>query len=453
MQKLIRMIQFFIKRCEGRIFIYAKKWEIKQAYREHHSAKHSVAFLFFTIIPVFFIGVLVLGVLWYFVPFLNSRSSVVGYKQEVLLADTIISVQEDLFEADFLEPFNAISGMEEMRHLIVADKHHRVLYLLSQGAHRWGVVRTFPISIGSKEGRKEYEGDRRTPEGLYFVVSKMLKKDLHEIYGPMAFVLNFPNKEDRAVGRTGSGIWIHGTSEGAMPINTRGCIELHNYHLEEFSTIVGDDLLMPVLIVNKRTCKLQDLIDLPHFWTERHEVGIEFGLIDTLPQEDFVSVLDTIHVDTSTQDISVVTEVLVVDPEVSESLLDSSAILESASVDVDTTALFRELKEFLRGWEHAWESRQMEQYDHFYDHGSFMTIGENWAKWKQKKQRTFIRYQSINIFVDNPKFIIIDAQNAQIRFRQQYESERFSSDSGKMLTVKKDAGEWKITNEIAVEYP
>ena len=64
------------------------------------------------------------------------------------------------------------------------------------------------------------------------------------------YITNYPNERDRAAGRTGEGIWIHGTEEDSVPINTRGCLELSNTNLYELSGYLGIGIGVPVIMVN-----------------------------------------------------------------------------------------------------------------------------------------------------------------------------------------------------------
>ena len=87
------------------------------------------------------------------------------------------------------------------------------------------------ISIGKGGAWKEVEGDERTPVGVYFVADYLPGSDLPELYGEGAFPISYPNAWDRRRGRTGSGIWIHGTESenySRAPQSSRGCVTLSN---------------------------------------------------------------------------------------------------------------------------------------------------------------------------------------------------------------------------------
>jgi len=109
---------------------------------------------------------------------------------------------------------------------ILVDKQRYDLYVLL------GVqaITRLPVELGHDPvNRKEREGDMRTPEGVYSVVFRREKgssfyKDL---------MLDYPNKDDRRLGRTGSAMEIHGSGTGHRPTEggqnwTFGCIALSN---------------------------------------------------------------------------------------------------------------------------------------------------------------------------------------------------------------------------------
>jgi murein L,D-transpeptidase YafK len=73
---------------------------------------------------------------------------------------------------------------------------------------RFALFATYPICFWSgKLGPKEREGDRQAPEGLYTVGLDQL-----HVVGrhPRSLNVGFPNAFDRAFGRTGSYILVHG---------------------------------------------------------------------------------------------------------------------------------------------------------------------------------------------------------------------------------------------------
>jgi len=126
---------------------------------------------------------------------------------------------------------NVIS--KDMNYCILANKATRTLYLLSNSnpSNTWKIAQSFSILVGRNEGQKIMAGDKRTPEGTYFIIGRKETEELNAIYGPLAYVLNYPNEEDKKAGRTGQGIWIHGTREDTTREATSGCVVLKNDNL------------------------------------------------------------------------------------------------------------------------------------------------------------------------------------------------------------------------------
>ncbi len=114
----------------------------------------------------------------------------------------------------------------EPNYIIAVDKYNSRLLILKEGPEYFEVVQDYGISLGQMIGSKEEEGDLKTPEGYYRIVEVKDGDTLPSIYGPRAFVLNYPNSFDTALGRTGGGIWLHGSSKGERTPDTRGCVEL-----------------------------------------------------------------------------------------------------------------------------------------------------------------------------------------------------------------------------------
>ncbi|NLE02316.1 MAG: L,D-transpeptidase family protein [Fibrobacter sp.] len=126
---------------------------------------------------------------------------------------------------------------------VVVIKHLRKLYLYNEGK----VIKEYDISLGRvSKGHKEYEGDRKTPEGLYCLNDKNHNSGYHKNFG-----ISYPDKKDRAhadsLGKSpGGDIKIHGLRNGFGWIGrlhllfnwTYGCIALTNEDLDELYVTV-----------------------------------------------------------------------------------------------------------------------------------------------------------------------------------------------------------------------
>jgi len=159
------------------------------------------------------------------------------------------------------------------QYAVAVDKSSRTLYILLENKKNYAVVQTFRVSLGQIMGDKLREGDKKTPEGFYKVIQVKEDDELPGIYGPRAFVLNYPNKYDRANGSTGGGIWIHGTGNGLRTPDTKGCVEVTDENIMALGKWIGVEtpvLIFPArkpLIVKNGTVK-KDIITKQFFYAE-----------------------------------------------------------------------------------------------------------------------------------------------------------------------------------------
>ncbi len=103
-------------------------------------------------------------------------------------------------------------------------------------------VKTYKISLGFQPiGHKQFEGDGKTPEGLYTINNKNPNSAYHLNLG-----VSYPNEKDKAFAlsknnNAGGDIKIHGLKNNLMNIGkfhrfkdwTFGCIALANSEIEE----------------------------------------------------------------------------------------------------------------------------------------------------------------------------------------------------------------------------
>lgn len=121
------------------------------------------------------------------------------------------------------------------RHAIAVDTSRARLYLFENTPAGLKLLADYYISVGRAGIDKSVEGDLRTPLGVYYVTSNLDPKTLKDFYGSGALPINYPNPYDARRGRTGSGIWLHGTPPAQFsraPRATDGCVVLANPDLE-----------------------------------------------------------------------------------------------------------------------------------------------------------------------------------------------------------------------------
>jgi murein L,D-transpeptidase YafK len=133
-------------------------------------------------------------------------------------------------------------------HVLVVEKSTHKLLLYENNKSEPKLIKVYNIATGKVTGNKEFQGDKKTPEGIYsfqnfhsrkFLIDKYGKEGL--IYGAGAFTMNYPNVIDRRNGKTGGGIWLH-SAENDSRVNknlvSRGCVVAKDFDLKEISQYI-----------------------------------------------------------------------------------------------------------------------------------------------------------------------------------------------------------------------
>ncbi len=134
---------------------------------------------------------------------------------------------------------------------IIVNKSARELNTYSKGE----IIKTFKISIGKNSiGRKEFEGDYKTPEGIYSISSKGPHKLFHKY-----LYVSYPNKNDILNAKkhrkdVGGQILIHGLHKSYTALGkfhrlmdwTKGCMGITNKEIDELYDAV--DVGTPIQI-------------------------------------------------------------------------------------------------------------------------------------------------------------------------------------------------------------
>lgn len=139
------------------------------------------------------------------------------------------------------------------KHAIAVDASRSRLYLFRNGPNGLSLVSDYYISVGKSGIEKAVEGDSRTPLGVYFITSNLDPKTLRDFYGSGALPINYPNVLDSKRGKTGRGIWLHGTPPNQFaraPLATDGCVVLANPDLDRLIRTV-EVRTTPVVIAPK----------------------------------------------------------------------------------------------------------------------------------------------------------------------------------------------------------
>lgn len=139
------------------------------------------------------------------------------------------------------------------KYALVVDASLATLYVYENVNGEPRYVTDFYTTIGKLGAEKTYEGDQRTPVGVYFLQAGLPKNKLSDFYGNGAYPLSYPNEWDRKNKRSGSGIWIHGTPSDTYsrpPRASNGCVVLANDDLDKLAPYLQAGVT-PVIIANR----------------------------------------------------------------------------------------------------------------------------------------------------------------------------------------------------------
>ena len=134
---------------------------------------------------------------------------------------------------------------------IIVDKSEQKLLLYKNNK----IIRNYDATFGKIEGPKIYEGDKKTPEGKYFISNKNPRSKFF-----LSLAISYPNVQDRAraaaVGKpAGHSIMIHGQPNKSSLIErmkneykdwTDGCIAVSDRDMIEIYAMV--DVHTPITI-------------------------------------------------------------------------------------------------------------------------------------------------------------------------------------------------------------
>jgi L,D-transpeptidase YnhG len=139
------------------------------------------------------------------------------------------------------------------KHVVVVDASKSRLYLLENGPDGVKIIQNHYISVGKLGTGKHAQGDLRTPLGVYYLTTPIDPKQLAPLYGGGALPINYPNPFDLRQGKSGNGIWLHGTMPGRYSRqvkSTDGCVVMANPDLRQLMSTVAVKTT-PVIIANK----------------------------------------------------------------------------------------------------------------------------------------------------------------------------------------------------------
>jgi hypothetical protein len=168
-----------------------------------------------------------------------SANPILAAQQELSLR--LKASSSEPLENDF--PSHIISLGSQYHQLLVADTKIGRIFIFninhSKQSTSLELKHSFFMSIGDQGAGKMIEGDKKTPLGIYQLLNKVPQKQLTDLYGAGAIQTNYPNPVDKILGKTGYGIWFHGTPSQVYvryPFASDGCLVVSNDDMSSFLT-------------------------------------------------------------------------------------------------------------------------------------------------------------------------------------------------------------------------
>jgi len=389
-------------------------------------------------------------------------------------------------------------------YIVVVDKKHQKVYVFNKSG-TFSKVFEAPCSTGKNPGSKQVAGDAKTPNGIFFTTKIMHNPGQPEIYGSMAFPLDYPTLSDKREGKDGNNIWIHGTTKSLLPKQSNGCVVLRDNDLKHLANFIYLNRT-PVIISESINWVPQNYVppsknELERILTSWNKAFIEKDIkkIDSLymkgseikgkRREDLHNKIKNLkflnkHFVLQPRDISILQEnnnaVIIFDQIFSVNDNNSfqgfynKLILEKINnkwyvVDDATTsgATGKHLalaksnqKEFnnsggnsqkdiqilVNKWLTSWGAGDVETYRTCYA-PDFRSKEMNLDAWISHKSDVRQKSGNINIRIDKLK-ISANGDTATALFIQHYSSSILKSKGKKTLELKKIGDEWKIYREI-----
>jgi len=359
-------------------------------------------------------------------------------------------------------------------------------------------------STGEVPGAKSQQGDKKTPEGVYFFTEKFGKKYLSAIYGDKAFPMDYPNLIDRMRGHDGNSIWLHGTNKPVINNDSNGCIVLANedinklapyiainrtpivvveqisYVPEGSNTLLKQSLIAFLTIWNHALCNSsyeeylsmydsEIIRDLPWWGEWRRLAGditrlypmfsVDMRRLSLVKSGDMVVALFDQVIRTPDEDLPAGTRKLflkgnqgrfrIIGDEYQAGVgqkddPDNPLIVSCKNMrtllDAD-----KEIAELINSWIEAWASKDIEAYSSCYA-SDFQNRGLNLEAWLRKRKDLNQRFAYIRVSKEN-LVIKKGSRVSTATFTQFYESSGYKAVGEKQLLLKREGGQWKIYRE------
>ncbi len=398
----------------------------------------------------------------------------------------------------------AIIKLPESENALVIEKKTQTLFLYTSASGELDLKLKIPCSTGEIAGIKQKAGDKKTPEGIYFLNDEFEDKYLTPIYGKKAFPTDYPNFIDKRSGKNGSAIWIHGTNKELKPMDSNGCIALNNSNivmLSDYVTLYST----PVIIVDtlehvdqkvQKTLETK-IISIIEQWAkslerETYHNFLSYYSPNYLPDmawwekwlmfrksankqekifnitqenmgiyyhdkvfycafDDYLTFGDKkvkigkreLFFEHKNNSFTLIGDTYL---KVSEKYTSQNTPLIAAAKTLIKIPLTKDsVMDMINQWLTAWSSKDIDKYATFYTN-SFHSDGLNKKKWVNRKRILAKKYNFIN--VSGSKYVIdLKKDSCDVVFYQDYQSNTFTTKGTKKLKLVNKGGLWKISQE------
>ena len=176
---------------------------------------------------------------------------------------------------------------------IFKEEHELDLWRMNEN-HQYVLINRFEICRFSGDlGPKLKQGDRQAPEGIYSVSSEQLNYHSVEY---LSFDTGYPNAYDRAHGRTGASLMVHGGCSSA------GCYAINDAPMQDLFAAVRDSLkagqqsvqlqIYPFRMTTMNMLQYRENKNL-NFW---NQLKVVYDKFEQTKQEVRVAVIDRKYV-------------------------------------------------------------------------------------------------------------------------------------------------------------
>jgi len=389
-------------------------------------------------------------------------------------------------------------------HAVIVEKKTQTVYVYKAQPDGIELVSQYPCSTGEVAGPKTKAGDKKTPEGVYFLKDEYEDRYLTPVYGKKAFPSDYPNFLDMRQGKQGSAIWIHGTDKVLRPMESNGCVAMENKSILALAEDIRLDAT-PLIIVEQmgktdstglareRELVLALIRDWGHalvagsyheylsFYSDEYlpemtwwenwlkfraqakdkgvslsvdfdntglyaHGGVVVAIMDmTISTEDGTEYLGRrqLFVKQNTNRYAIVGDLF--QQRAKPYISGEVPLVAAARKLTRDKSGDKEIVETVEQWLAAWSAKDMAEYAGFYDK-AFFSDGLGKTDWVKRKKQLARRYEYIHVTGSGYR-VVRQNDGYVVSFLQNYESSGFSTKGMKQLKLIKKGGLWKIFRE------